>query len=254
MANPQKKPHIERVPAARAQGLDDDVTAQPRPIADEIALEASSEPELSVDPEDLGSRFLSDAVEQGDFDPERAWPADSSLTEGPARDQALSGPNFVAGNSVWEQTVDLENRTRGASDQLREASAETSDDFDAGLDEMDDDRSERNSRARIRVADSITEQSLFDREAGEDEDDDTIPPDVDLDEQGSHSRLGVGREPERPENAASDLDAQSTAEERPPIQSAMRPKAPLAAAARTVLDRSAGLLRRVADRLQRYGT
>ena len=250
MANPQKRPTIERVPASRAQGLDDDVTAQPRPIADEIALEASAEPDLSVDPEDLGARFLSDAVEQGDFDPERAWPADSSLSEGPARDQPLGGPNFVAGNSVWEQTVDLANRTQGAADQLREAPAESSDDVNAGLDEGSEERrNDRGGAARIRLAESITEQSLFEREG--DEDDETIPPDVDQDEQGSHSRLGVGREPERLENRH-----ENTAEERErePIQSAMRPKAPLAAAARTVLDRGVGLLRRVADRLQRYGT
>jgi hypothetical protein len=252
MANPQKRPTIERVPAARAQGLDDDVTAQPRPIADEIALEVSSEPELSVDPEDLGARFLSDAVEQGDFNPDQAWPADSSLIEVPAGDHALGGTNFVAGNSVWEQTVDLENRTQGASDQLRQTAAEPSDDFDSRLDEdEDEDEGERDNSthapARIRVAESTREQSLLDREG--DEGDDTIPPDVDMDEQGSHSRLGVGREPERVENSAGERER-----EREPIQSAMRPKAPLAAAARTVLDRGVGLLRRVADRLQRHGT
>lgn len=112
-------PRPERGPVRRAEGLDPEISAQPRLIPDELALEASAEPELSVDPEDLGARFLSDAVEQGDFDPERGWAA-VSLYESPAHDQPLVSSNFVAGNPIWEQTVDLETRTQGAADQLRE--------------------------------------------------------------------------------------------------------------------------------------
>lgn len=169
MSNTQKRPAVRHVPAHRAQGLDEAVTAQPRPVADELALEASAEPELSVDPEDLGSRFLSDAVEQGDFNPDQPWPDDSSLSD------------------------------------------------DAEL-------------------------SLLDREGKTG--DDTIPSDIgpeDLDEQGSHTRLAAGSEPEPRANDR-------------PRHSDMRPKAPLKAAAHTLLDRGTGLLRRVAHRLQRYGT
>lgn len=67
----------------RAQGLDPEITAQPRSIPDELALEASSEPELSVDPDDLGSHFLREATAQGDFDPEQGWPGESSSYEVP---------------------------------------------------------------------------------------------------------------------------------------------------------------------------
>ena len=112
-------PRPERGPVRRAEGLDPEISAQPRVIPDELALEASAEPELSVDPEDLGARFLSEAVEQGDFDPERGW-ASVSLHESPARDQPLVSPNFEACSPIWEQTVELEIQTQGAADQLRE--------------------------------------------------------------------------------------------------------------------------------------
>jgi hypothetical protein len=245
MGNTRKQPTIQHLPAHRAQGLDEEVTAQPRPIADELALDASAEPELSVDPEDLGARFLSDAVEQGDFSPGQAWRSDSSLSAIPAGDQPLAGTNFVAGNSVWEQTVDLESRTQGAADQLREPAALSDDDnFDSQLERPerpDNDNRGRNSGLRIRVAASMPELSLLDRKGAEG--DETMSPDLgadDLDEQGSHTQPAAGLEPE------------SRADDKPRT-SDMRPKAPLKAAARTLLDRGAGLWRRVAHRLQRHG-
>lgn len=58
MANTNKD---QERPALRARGLEPEFTAQPRPIRDELALEASAEPDLSVDADELGSRFLREA-------------------------------------------------------------------------------------------------------------------------------------------------------------------------------------------------
>jgi hypothetical protein len=186
------EPRPERVPAQRARGLDPEITAQPRPIPDELALEASAEPELSVDPEDFGARFLSEAIEQGDFDPERAWEGSASLFESPARDQPLGSPNF---NPIWEQTIDLQSRTQGAYDQLREPPPPLpGDEFDAEIDDnLNADATQVRSKESLRLGQSsIREFSLLDREG--DEGDETIPPDVDLEEQRSHTRSAPLRE------------------------------------------------------------
>lgn len=162
-----------KLPAQRAQGLEPEITAQPRPIPDELALEASAEPDLSVDADELGSRFLRDAIEQGDFDPERAWPEESSLIETPARDGAIASTNFVAGNPIWEQTVDLETRTQGAADLLREPPPPAAADFDAALREtMPDPIDVQDNSAHI-LDTSVREFSLFD---GSDEDEEQSAP------------------------------------------------------------------------------
>ena len=273
MSNPEKhEPRPERGPVQRAQGLDPEITAQPRPIADELALEISSEPELSVDPEDLGSRFLSDAIEQGDFDPERAWPGDTSLFESPARDQPLGGPNFVAGNPIWEQTVDLETRTQGAADQLREPPPPLpGDEFDAELEEdLEEETIDVRADESLRVAESsMREFSLLDREG--EEGDETIAPDIDLDEQGTHTRVAprqeLGRQVES--SAPKDLRGRATPksgaqkpsehrDEQPRVAAQAQPQSPPAIRAsavrmaRSVLTHAAWMLRRAASRLQRH--
>jgi hypothetical protein len=156
-------------PAQRAQGLDPEFTAQPRSIPDEVALEASAEPELSVDPDELGSRFLRDATEQGDFDPERSWPEESSLMEIPARDRSVESTNFSAGNSIWEQTVDLELRAQGAAEQLREPAPPAAADFDAAIRETLPDPIDVQDNSAHVLDNSIREFSLFD--ASDDDDD-----------------------------------------------------------------------------------
>lgn len=120
-------------PAQPAQGIEPEITAQPKSIPDEIALEASAEPQLTIDVDDLGSHFLREATEQGDFDPERGWPSDANLFVSPAGDEPLGSSNFVAGKTVWEQTVDLETRTQGAANLLREPSPPIAADWDESL-------------------------------------------------------------------------------------------------------------------------
>lgn len=241
MANRNK--HQERT-ALRAHGLDPEITAQPRPIPDELALEASAEPDLSVDADELGSRFLREAIVQGDFDPERAWPGDASLNEGPARDQPLGGTNFVAGNKIWEQTVDLELRTQGAADLLREpAPPSAADDFDEELEEDALDQDAFVARS------GVQEFSLFDRPA--DDGDTTSPPDIQLDEQGSHTRLGARQSPPRTKSIA-----QGAADGRPTLHE-RRSKAQqplLRRLLHTALTLCSKLLRGFANRLQHHSS
>lgn len=86
---------------------EEEVTVQPRPLSDEIARPTAHEPGLSVDPEDLGTHFLNQATEQGNFESEEGDADGRALIEGPPSDEPLSGPNFEPERDVWEQTVDL---------------------------------------------------------------------------------------------------------------------------------------------------
>ncbi|HTU63971.1 MAG TPA: hypothetical protein VMF89_36145, partial [Polyangiales bacterium] len=210
--------------------LDPEITAQPRSIADELALEASAEPDLSVDADELGSRFLRDATEQGDFDPERAWPDESSLIEAPARDHALSGTHFIAGNSVWEQTVDLETRTQGAADLLREPAPPAAADFDAALRETVPDPIDVQDNSAHSLDTSVREFSLFDARDERDERDGMKETRVPR----ASDRVRVEREPQ----------------ERRTRAAAPRSGSAPARAVRAVLSHSADVLRGIASRLR----
>jgi len=233
MAQPNKQ-SVSRVPPQRAQGLEPEITAQPRPVADELALEASAEPELSVDPDDLGSRFLRDAIEQGDFDPERAWPDESSLIEAPAGDQALSSPNFDADKSVWEQTVDLETSTQGAADLLREPAPPSAADFDGALRETLPDPIDVQDNSAHILDNTVREFSLFD--ARDDSDDARAPR--------TSERVRIEREPQE----------RRTSGAAPRTETATGTEPRRGRVLRAVLNRSAGVLRSVASRLQRRGS
>lgn len=90
----------------------DDITAQPMAPPDELGHRVGHEVGLSVDAEDLGRNFLSDATEQGNFESE--YDASVELSAGPPSDEALSGPNFEERNDVWESTINL--TLQGAED------------------------------------------------------------------------------------------------------------------------------------------
>lgn len=169
MAQTNKHQVRSERPAQRAQGLDPEITAQPRAIPDELALEASAEDELSVDADELGSRFLRDATEQGDFDPARGWPEESSLIDAPAGDQPLGSTNFVAGNSVWEQTVDIETRTQGATDLLREPAPLPAAGFDLAMRETLPDPIDVEDDSAHILDNNVREFSLFDAQDQSDE-------------------------------------------------------------------------------------
>lgn len=83
------------------------ITARPKPPSAEVRGGPISEPGLSVDPEDLGQQFLSEATEQANFESTRVDPPELDISREAPSDDALVGPNFDPDHSVWEQTVDL---------------------------------------------------------------------------------------------------------------------------------------------------
>jgi hypothetical protein len=186
MANPASnstpKPRPARVPSQRAQGLEPEITAQPRPLSDDVGTVAD-EDGLSIDADDLGSHFLSEAVEQGDHSPRSAADLELSLLTGAETDAAQSGPNFDSDNSLWEQTVGLAVQSAGGVDQLRASAAIGADELDAALEEYDD----TDVAEAMSFTDShIRELSLFDREAPEPGE--TLEPETQLEDGGHHAR------------------------------------------------------------------
>jgi hypothetical protein len=83
-----------------------EVTAQPKSIGQELRR-GGVESGLSVDAEDLGKYFLSDATAQDNFESSMDDTPELSLREGPPSDEALIGPTFESDHSVWESTIDL---------------------------------------------------------------------------------------------------------------------------------------------------
>jgi hypothetical protein len=231
MAQVNKQPVRSRQPAQRAQGLDPEYTAQPKPIPDELALEASAEPELSVDADELGSRFLRDATEQGDFDPEQAWPDESSLIDAPARDQAISGNHFSAEASVWEQTISMETETQGAADLLREPAPPAAADFDGALRETLPDPIDVQDNSAHILDNSVREFSLFD--ARDDSEETRVPR--------TSERVRIER----------DQPPKAESQERRTSAAAPRFRSGPARAVRALLSTSADVLRNVASRLRR---
>jgi hypothetical protein len=179
-ANSKRKPTPARVPSERAQGLEPEITAQPRPLSDDLGS-LTGEDGLSVDPDDLGAHFLSEAIEQGDLSPRGAADYELSLQSGSETDAAMVGPNFESDNSLWEQTVGLAVQTAGGVDQLRASAAIAADELDAALDEEDDEEQ------AVSVTEShIRELSLFDREAPESGE--TVSPEAQTEDGGHHAR------------------------------------------------------------------
>ncbi|MDB4972074.1 MAG: hypothetical protein JWN48_415 [Myxococcaceae bacterium] len=105
-----------------------ELTAQPKSVEDELAVSEEHEPGLSVDPDDLGRNFLSQALEQHNFESEiRGDGADPS-------DAALPGPNFESDHDVWENTVSLTMQGAGDDEPLIE---DSDDALDAEEDQTD---------------------------------------------------------------------------------------------------------------------
>ncbi|HET6333383.1 MAG TPA: hypothetical protein VFG30_09235 [Polyangiales bacterium] len=179
MANPVEKtpphpPRFVRLPPHAAQGLDEEITAQPRPLSDDVGLTDLDEG-LSVDSDDLGSHYLSAATE-GDSAPQSATEIELSIVSGPQSDDVvLRPPNFEFENTLWEQTVDVMQQTQGASDQLRAPSVveDTIDPLELKEEAEDLQRLDEHS---------LHDLSLLDRVSDETRDDETIEPDLDSEE------------------------------------------------------------------------
>lgn len=183
-----QRPKRVRVPSERARGLDPEITAQPHTISD-VAPIGHREPGLSIDPEDLGNHFLSEAVEQGepierdDFELKLAMLGDPESDDRPSSEI-----------SVWTRMVDLATEGGGASEQLRDAAVFGADALDAERSsapaelDSESEREEEDESEPIRLTDTaIRERSLLDREGPAQ--DEVLSPDIDADDTGHHARL-----------------------------------------------------------------
>lgn len=213
MANPKKtkaaRARPVRVPPERAAGLDEDLTAQPRPLSDELGESDGGQAGLSVDPENLAVRFLSEATEQGDTLPHTLMESELGPTTGLDSDAVLTPPNFEHENTLWEQTVDLMTQTRNAADQLRGPPVVTDD--DDALDEEIERETERELKrahaagrvSEVRIPESdIRELSLFDQ--SEEEEADTVETPIESEEVGgrANAKARAARFDARPDPAA----------------------------------------------------
>ncbi len=136
----------------------DDIIEQTVGAPEQHGRRAHHEVGLSVDAEDLGRNFLSDATEQGNFESE--YDESVELSEGPQTDEALDGPNFEVTNDVWENTV---NQTlQGSTDH-----EPLIDDHVDGMRFMEDDDEETSSDDLDLTQNSLHEASLLDQEGEE---------------------------------------------------------------------------------------
>lgn len=175
---------------AQAQ-QDQNWTAQPRRISQELGAVAP-EPGLSIDSDQLGSHFLSEATEQGNFSSAAPPASELSPADAASSDRALPGPNFDEDHSSWEQTVNM-TLQHGGEDEVRgEAGFEAADSDELGepIDVLDHDDEPDTEQLELSLHDSgIRDVSLFDREdeAGE-EPDDTEEPELDTEDGGRHEK------------------------------------------------------------------
>jgi hypothetical protein len=155
------------------------ITAQPKSVADALMSGPVAEPGLSVDPEELGRHFLSEATEQANFESMMGGDAAEMYINAPApSDDPLTSPVWEEHRSIWQQTVERSLETGVFEDIMFEASPAGNEQVqgaDHGFDDDDD-----------VVASSIREVSLFDREGrrpGE-----VVEPDIETDEQAAQTR------------------------------------------------------------------
>ena len=114
-----------------------EITAQPKAISEELGTKPTWESGLSVDADDLGRHFLSDATEQGNYESTQGGDnADLWVNTSGPTDDPLTGPNFEADRSVWENTVSLSMQSGGpdgASNQVSPAIPSDEDENTDGL-------------------------------------------------------------------------------------------------------------------------
>ncbi len=160
------------------------ITAQPKRLADELMANPVADPGLSVEPEDLGKQFLSEAMEQHNFESFKGGDTPEMYINNPSpSDAALTGANWEQDRSVWQHTVEMSLQNGSIDDMRAEGSPEGA---DLGLEDQpvmeDDDQPEEvdvTSRA-IRGA------SLFDHEGrnpGE-----VMSPSIETDEMAAGAR------------------------------------------------------------------
>jgi hypothetical protein len=170
-----RKPRRVRAHSERAQGLDPEFTAQPHSLSDDLDL-SGDEAGLSIDPEDLGNHFLSEAVEQGDLGVHDAAELEFTLHAG---ESDIADIDL----GMWETMTELAVQNGGTSAELRAAT-------DFGAERLAAERERERVPAPshwLNMHDSSTrETSLLDREGAAR--DRTLAPRVDSDDSGRHAR------------------------------------------------------------------
>ena len=91
----------QRAQAPRARGLDPEITAQPRLVRDDIGL-VDEESAGSIDPDDLAVHFLSEAIQQGDFDARRETEREAELFEPMLDDDLDPEVTDATENTMWD--------------------------------------------------------------------------------------------------------------------------------------------------------
>jgi len=80
-----------------------DLTVHSNPSRHQRRARATPEEGLSVDADQLGDRFLSDATEQSNFEGELEQ--ELSLHDGAMSDEALASEDLDADGTIWDQTI-----------------------------------------------------------------------------------------------------------------------------------------------------
>lgn len=202
-----------------------EITAQPKSVSEELAVQVGHEQGLSVDPEDLGRTWLSDATEQGNFESARGGENDELWVSSAAgSDEALPGPNFEVDKDVWENTVSLmlQNGEGAVSNPLVEDEDSISDD---GLHAIAD----RDSGDIDLTQSSVQEASLFDHEVAEPGETEG-PHTVITEDSHTHARHPAVQPPPLPARRAA--AAPSSPSAKPKASSSKASSAPKAASAK----------------------
>lgn len=130
---------------------------------------------LSVDADELGERFLSDATEQGNFESELE--PQLSITGGANSDDPMVNDDAEAGSTQWDQTI----RRAPDSDVREITDVAIVGEADEAADSPDDRARERARRSVDLRSGRVVGASLFDDEA--EELGETRSPDVRSDDQ-----------------------------------------------------------------------
>lgn len=159
-------------------------TAKPKRMPQEFhELERRDQEGMAIEPEQLGTRFLEDAVEEGDQVSTLDDRAEIDVTAASPSDDPQSGPNFEVNQSIWENTVNLAEQD-GIDETLSEVAPPPA---AVELDMAEEDEAMEMADRGLDLRDSsIHQASLFDHEG--DELGEVEEPEIDTEDTHSHGR------------------------------------------------------------------
>ena len=157
-----------------------DFTVGAKASRQQIAKRAVPEDGLSVNPDELGTRFLSDATEQSNFEGELV--PELSLSGGASSDAAVPNGDESDG-TLWDHTI--RRARRSDVREIRDIALRDDDERGVDPDSPDDQSSEHVPRTAGRTVDvhraRTVDASLFDDE--DEESGEIRTPDVNADDQ-----------------------------------------------------------------------